>query len=93
MAAWVLAKLSSVTRKSLHNVKFDACYLWSDSTIVLGWIKQPPNKLKTFVSNRVAEIQELTSTDTWNHVSTKENPADLLSRGVKPKSLVDNDLW
>jgi hypothetical protein len=32
---------------------------WTDSTVVLGWIKTAPNLLKSFVSNRVAEIQQL----------------------------------
>jgi hypothetical protein len=30
-----------------------------DSTIVLAWISACPTKWKTFVANRVAEIQEI----------------------------------
>ena len=33
-------------------------FAWTDSTIVLNWIKQEPNKWTTFVANRVAEIQQ-----------------------------------
>jgi len=29
----------------------------------------------------------------WNHVRTKENPADLVSRGVTPKELRESQLW
>lgn len=29
----------------------------------------------------------------WSYVSTKENPADLCSRGVKARDLVNNSLW
>lgn len=29
----------------------------------------------------------------WRHVRTHENPADLVSRGVTPKDLIDNSLW
>ena len=32
-------------------------YFWTDSTNVLHWINSPANKLKTFVSNRVGQIQ------------------------------------
>ncbi|KAJ8971038.1 hypothetical protein NQ317_008710 [Molorchus minor] len=64
-----------------------------DSTIVLGWLKQPANKLKTFISNRVAEIQELTISDKWRHVVSKHNPADIVSRGIKPKVLVNSIMW
>ncbi|XP_055542889.1 uncharacterized protein LOC129728467 [Wyeomyia smithii] len=36
-------------------------YLWTDSTVVLNWISAPPLTWKTFVANRVAEIQEHTA--------------------------------
>ncbi|GFT96901.1 integrase catalytic domain-containing protein, partial [Trichonephila clavipes] len=32
-------------------------WMWTDSTIALAWIKTEPHKLKTIVSNRVAEIK------------------------------------
>lgn len=69
------------------------CTLWSDSTIVLGWIRTSPSLLKTFVCHRVAEIQEHTSSYIWRHVSSKDNPADLLSRGVNPCEVQNCDLW
>ncbi|KAL7741801.1 hypothetical protein ACLKA6_012028 [Drosophila palustris] len=37
--------------------------------------------MNTFVANRVADIQESTPEVDWRHVPTKENPADLVSRG------------
>ncbi|GBN55088.1 hypothetical protein AVEN_10451-1, partial [Araneus ventricosus] len=52
-----------------------------------------PHLLKTFVSNRVAKIQSLCSNSQWRHVSSKCNPADVLSRGADAKDLRDNDLW
>ncbi|XP_065076356.1 uncharacterized protein LOC135699959 [Ochlerotatus camptorhynchus] len=29
----------------------------------------------------------------WNHVSSKDNPADVASRGLSPDELVNNQLW
>ncbi|XP_014370711.2 uncharacterized protein LOC106720507 [Papilio machaon] len=86
------AKLYDKIRSSLTR-EFDEVVFWTDSTIVLGWLRMTPNLLKTFVQNRVAEIHELTSVFTWRHVSGKENPADLISRGVSLEDLVLSKLW
>ena len=40
-----------------------------------------------FVANRVGTIQSLTTVSQWSHVSGKENPADLASRGCFPSVL------
>lgn len=67
--------------------------LWTDSTIVLGWIKSDV-QLKTFAANRVAQIHDLTQNNQWRHVPTADNPADLISRGVAPETLLSLDsLW
>ncbi|XP_011705622.1 PREDICTED: uncharacterized protein LOC105460828 [Wasmannia auropunctata] len=52
-----------------------------------------PHRLQTFVRNRVVDVQTQSSADAWKHVSSSDNPADLLSRGIAPKSLVDSRLW
>lgn len=91
--ALILSRLARVATSALSNVNFSRIVLWSDSTIVLGWIKKAPKTLKPFVSNRVAEIQTLTLTAEWRHVTSADNPADLLSRGVKPKNIRDTKLW
>nr|XP_055047823.1 uncharacterized protein LOC129433267 [Misgurnus anguillicaudatus] len=60
--------------------------LWTDSTTVLTWIKSESCHYKVFVGTRIAEIQELTSSDSWKYVDSKLNPADDITRG---KSLYD----
>ncbi|GFW74417.1 integrase catalytic domain-containing protein [Trichonephila clavipes] len=67
--------------------------MWTDSTIALAWIKTEPHKLKTFVSNRVAEIQALSKDYHWKHVNSKNNPADLISRGCNVDELLKNEMW
>lgn len=49
--------------------------------------------LKTFVSHKVAEIQQLTNVNDWRHVPTNDNPADPLSRGLMPSQLKECSLW
>lgn len=91
-AALLLAQLVQKVRESL-TITFDNIYLWSDSTIVLHWINSTPNKYKTFVANRIASIQELSNKNEWFHVRTKDNPADLVSRGTAVRELIDNPIW
>ncbi|GFX57992.1 integrase catalytic domain-containing protein [Trichonephila clavipes] len=47
----------------------------------------PCQSFKTFVANRVAKVQELTEGFQWNHVPSVLNPADLVSRGLRPCDL------
>jgi hypothetical protein len=49
--------------------------------------------LKTFVGNRVAEIQQSTTPDQWRFVEGKENPADVVSRGKSVNELCESDWW
>lgn len=67
---------------------------WTDSTIVLYWLKKrSPQDLKTYVSNRVAMIAENTSIRRWAHIDTKQNPADLISRGLSSEEILKSQLW
>lgn len=91
-AAVITARLVKRVVMSM-DIKFNKIILWSDSTIVLGWLKMAPSMLKPFISNRVAEIQELTSNYEWRHVPTSDNPADLITRGVQPDQLKHVELW
>lgn len=69
------------------------CHFWCDSTIVLCWIGMSPNMLKPFVRHRVDEIQESTAGHTWSYVPSKDNPADLVSRGLKADLISECHLW
>ncbi|XP_062542539.1 uncharacterized protein LOC134210516 [Armigeres subalbatus] len=68
-------------------------YFWSDSSITLHWLHNPPANYNTFVANRVAEVQRMTEGGTWNHVAGLENPADLISRGIDPCELANVAFW
>ncbi|CAK1584895.1 unnamed protein product [Parnassius mnemosyne] len=68
-------------------------FFWTDSSIVLGWLKVLPSKLQPFVRNRVAEILEKTGNCEWRHVPTECNPADHISRGVSCKDISSMSKW
>lgn len=90
--ALLLSKLVVQVEKAI-DLRISRYFLWTDSSIVLGWLRTIPNRLATFVCNRVAEIQQLTPHCTWRHVPTKSNPADLLSRGISPQNLKSSTVW
>ncbi|XP_062714170.1 uncharacterized protein LOC134290953 [Aedes albopictus] len=66
---------------------------WVDSTCALRWIQATPSTWSVFVANRVAKVQAITEGCEWRHVAGTDNPADLISRGVGPKEIINNDFW
>ncbi|XP_035219447.1 uncharacterized protein LOC118192560 [Stegodyphus dumicola] len=88
----LLSRLMDKVISSL-NVKVEKVILWSDSTISLAWIRKSPHLLKTFVSNRVALIQELTGSYQWKYVPSECNPADVISRGLDANDILTCDIW
>ncbi|CAG7819560.1 unnamed protein product [Allacma fusca] len=61
--------------------------------IVLQWLQSHPARWKTFVANRVSEIQEVLPSNCWHHVPGIENPADCISRGILADELNNHPLW
>lgn len=92
-AALLLANLLKSLNAFTQTLKISHTYLFSDSTIVLGWLKTPPYLLNTFVSNRVQQILESTDPTAWFHIKSGENSADLASRGCYPSKIISNNLW
>lgn len=84
-AASVLVSISCMLEKELQrDLKIDNVFFWTDSLIVLCYLKMTGKRFDKFVANRVARILEGSTPQQWHHVSSKENPADLASRGIRP---------
>lgn len=66
---------------------------FSDSSVALAWIRGESHRWKTFVGNRVAEIQTLVPPEYWRHVASEDNPADCASRGLSPQAILQHPLW
>lgn len=90
--ALVLSRLMDKVLKALNCQPTKVCY-YTDSTIVLCWLSLEPRQLKTYVCNRISEIQQITDLNSWYHVSSSENPADIISRGMSPQDLKSCSLW
>ncbi|XP_062703578.1 uncharacterized protein LOC134286032 [Aedes albopictus] len=85
--------LSRLVPKCVGSLKMEIqrICLWSDSNIVLAWLKRLPNDV--FVRNRVMEINSATQGFIWSYVRSEDNPADVVSRGQLPQTLASNSLW
>ena len=90
--AHLLTKLLTNVGDALH-IPWEDRHAWSDSSCILSWLDGNPRDYQVFVTNRVSQILEVTSPQTWKHVPTLENPADAASRGLYPKDLSTNTLW
>nr|XP_029729814.1 uncharacterized protein LOC109398597 [Aedes albopictus] len=91
-AAQLAARLYTKVTQALE-LEFDAVHFWSDSTVVLDWLRAPSYHWKTFVANRVSEIQTTTHNAPWKHVPGTQNPADLVSRGMHVSDFLESSLW
>ncbi|XP_070169704.1 uncharacterized protein [Polyergus mexicanus] len=88
----LLTRLLEFARKSL-NLQHIPMYGWTDSSVALAWLRGHPSRWTTYVANRVSEVQTRLPSIKWNHVLSKENPADCASRGLSPAELRDFELW
>ncbi|KAK3706998.1 hypothetical protein QZH41_014076 [Actinostola sp. cb2023] len=84
-----LTRMYDTCTKALDFAKIVECrkFFWVDSSTVLSWVKTPPREFRPFVSARVAEIQETVCVEDFRYIRSKSNPADALTRGIKPEHL------
>lgn len=68
-------------------------FAWTDSQIVLYYLRGDTNRWNIFVSNRVNRILQVIPIEQWFHVPTDSNPADLATRGLSSKEILKNSLW
>lgn len=88
LAAKIISEVAQVMNISKGNT-----YAWTDSTVVLAWLKGASSRWATFVSNRVSNILTVLEYEQWGHVPSELNPADCASRGLSPVELQKHKLW
>ena len=88
IACHMAANLLSNARHALKRLPIRKCQAWSDSTVALYRILSS-KEYKPVVNKRVRKIKGKENID-WNYVNTKENPADLGSRGCHGDDLNPN---
>ena len=77
-AAVVSVKIHSVLKRQLNYQEAREIF-WTDSKVVLGYIRSDAKRFKVYVANRVQQIRDQTSPAQWKYVETDSNPADYAS--------------
>ena len=92
VAALMSVRVSCFLRSELTIKEFDE-FFWTDSTAVLGYVKNDTKRFHVYVANRVQEIRQSTNPEQWLYIESKMNPADLASRGATVAELIESSLW
>ena len=85
-AAVVSTKISVILRREMKYEMNE--FFWTDSQVVLGYIRNDARRFHMFVANRIQQIQNKTTSAQWNYVRSEHNPADHASRGLYVEYLV-----
>ena len=91
LATTIGTRLATSIVKELEQKDIQLSF-WSDSSTVIAWIMRDDH-WGVFVWNRVQEIRELTSKESWRHVPGIMNPVDLPSRGCTAPQLLQTRWW
>ncbi|XP_064488518.1 uncharacterized protein LOC135400618 [Ornithodoros turicata] len=92
MASLVASRLFQYIGGNL-KLEVSGVHFWTDSMITLHWIQGDAARWKPFVRNRVTEIQKNSDSHPWHYCPSKENPADLMTRGISAQRLIESQLW
>ena len=66
---------------------------YTDSSVVLGYVRNEAKRFHTYVGNRVHHIRDRSEPQQWHYVASMINPADIASRGTAPKQLSEHESW
>lgn len=91
-AAVISVKVGNLLHKELSGQNIMQ-YFWTDSQVVIGYINNEAKRFHIFVANRVQQIHSYSKPEEWNYVNSRENPADLVSRGLNVSDIKKSDLW
>nr|CAX83698.1 pol polyprotein [Schistosoma japonicum] len=91
-AASTAVRIYSVVREELDISPVKTTF-WTDSMIVIYYLRNESNRYSCFVANRVAIIREVTKKDQWRHVPSRLNPADLAPRGTMDVNVLNENEW
>ena len=93
MAATTAVRVCSLMSEAI-DLELEHVF-WTDSTTVLRYIANKSKRFHTFVANRLAVIHDGSKPEQWRYVSSADNPADDVTRGVQSERWLNGPsfLW
>ena len=91
-AAVLAVRIADLLQKEFE-FPLEETVFWSDSLIVIGYIRNESKRFHTFVANRISIIHRSSRPAQWHHVATAMNPADDVSRGLSAQALLASETW
>ncbi|KHJ87041.1 Pao retrotransposon peptidase [Oesophagostomum dentatum] len=92
---------NSVPSQLQKVLEFEGMYVFSDSEIVLKWLKfKPESETGPFIQNRLLEIHNIVShlqqqqlTMKFGYIASSDNPADCVTRRLLKGELLNHFWW
>ena len=79
--------------RELRMPCLDESMFWTDSVAVLRYLRCTSKAFYTFMANQVSKIRDGSYISQWHFLSTKQNPADWISRGMTFRSFLSCNEW
>ena len=91
-AATVAVKIGRMLDQELEE-KPDKIIYHTDSTTVLHYLHSERKRFPVFVANRTQLINNFSNLDQWRYVNSRQNPADVASRGLGSPEQFQDSMW
>ena len=86
------ASLTSVVLKAVGDNISRVTYV-TDSAVALTWLNTDQRPLQVGVRNNVIQIRRFCDTDTWFHIPSAANPADIGTRKFAAADIMADSVW
>ena len=73
------------------DMEIDKITFYTNSKVVLGYIRNECQRFYVYVANRVQTIRKISNPKQWKYVDTNENPADLSTRCLNVQNLTGSN--
>ena len=75
----------------LKGVQIEKTYFYTDSSAVLGYLRNETSCFSRYITRRIEAVHRLTDNEQWHFVATSDNPADVATRPQTSVQLLESN--